>query len=58
MDQDEIEYGGVYRLSIGGKLVGEFVPGPLWTEFYQHAQETYFDVAYSWRAFASTANKE
>ncbi len=51
MTQDEIGFGGVYRLFIAGKLVGEFVPGDFWTELLWSTEAQYKDVTYSWRAF-------
>lgn len=51
MDRASIGYGGVYQLFIGDQLIGEFVPGQVWSEFYKRAQVTYENVTYTWRAF-------
>lgn len=51
--QEEVPFGGVYRLRINGQLVGEFVPGNHWTQIYNDAQERYGakNVKSSWEAF-------
>lgn len=52
MEKHEVPFGGVYRLTVDGQLVGEFVPGPLWTEIYQAMDAAHDNVSYSWIPFA------
>lgn len=52
MEKHEVPFGGVYRLTVDGQLVGEFVPGPLWTEIYQAMDAAHDNVRYSWIPFA------
>lgn len=58
MKQHEVDFAGVYRLTVNGKLVGEFVPGPIWSAFYKHAQETYENVSCSWEPFEVVAQAD
>lgn len=58
MEKHEVPFGGVYRLSVGGQLVGEFVPGPLWTEIYQATDAAHDDVSYSWIPFAEDESED
>jgi hypothetical protein len=53
MEQHEVPYGGVYRLMIDGQLVGEFVPGPLWTEIHDATTAAHENVTYSWVPFGN-----
>lgn len=52
MEKHEVPFGGVYRLTVDGQLVGEFVPGPIWTEIYQAMEAAHDNVSYSWIPFA------
>ena len=52
MEKHEVNFGGVYRLTVDGQLVGEFVPGPLWTEIYQATEANHSNVSYSWVPFS------
>ena len=52
MEKHEVPFGGVYRLLVEGKLVGEFVPGPIWSQLYQATEAAHENVSYSWVPFA------
>lgn len=51
MDSSEVKTSGVYALHVEGQLVGEFVPGPIWSDIYRFAQGAYTDVTCEWRPF-------
>jgi len=60
MKQEEVQFGGVYRLEINGELIGEFVPSNYWTKIYNDAQAHYGEenVKYSWVPFEKPAAAE
>lgn len=57
MKQEEVQYGGVYRLEINGELIGEFVPSNYWTKIYNDSQAHYGEesVKASWVPFEKSA---